>query len=58
VIAQDQDVAMTEIGEEACSFLRVSARALVVVIGDVANHMKGMLVKRQQPIPLHRDQGK
>jgi hypothetical protein len=29
-------VARTEIGEEACSFLGVSARALVVVVGDVA----------------------
>ena len=45
---------MAEIGEEACSFLGVSARALVVVIGDVADHLQGVLVERQQPIPLHR----
>ena len=27
---------------------------LVVVIGDVADHLQGVLVERQQPIPLHR----
>jgi len=46
VIAQDQDVAITEIGEEACLFRRVSARALIVVIGDVADQLQGMLVER------------
>ena len=45
---------MTEIGEEACSFLGVSARALVVVICDVADHLQGMLVERQWPFLLHR----
>jgi len=45
---------MTEIGEEACSFFGVSAGALVVVVGDVADHLQGMLVERQQPISLHR----
>ena len=54
VVAQDQDVAMTKIGEEACSFFGVAARALVVVKGDVADHLQGVLVERQQPIPLHR----
>ena len=45
---------ITEIGEEACSFLCASARAFVVVIGDVADHLQGMLVQWQQPISLHR----
>jgi hypothetical protein len=38
----------------ACSFLRVSAGAFVVVIGDIADHLQGMLVEWQQPISLHR----
>jgi hypothetical protein len=47
VIAQDQDVAITEISEQACSFVGASACALVVVIGDVPDHLQGMLVERQ-----------
>jgi hypothetical protein len=39
VVAQDQNVAITEIGEEACSFRVVSARALVVVIADIADKL-------------------
>ena len=34
--------------------LGVSARTLVVVIGDVADHLEGMLIGRQHPVPLHR----
>ena len=47
VIAQDQDVAITEIGKEACPFLGGSAGAFVVVVGDVPDHLQGMLVERQ-----------
>ena len=47
MVAQDEDVAITEIGEEACSFLGLSAGAFVVVISDVADHLQGMLVERQ-----------
>jgi len=47
VVAQDQDVAIAEIGEEADALLGVSCRALVVMIRDVADHLQGMLVERQ-----------
>ena len=47
MIAQDHDVAITEIGEQACAFLGVSPRALIVVIGDIADHLQRMLVERQ-----------
>jgi hypothetical protein len=40
MIAQGQDVTITEIGEEACSFLGVSSGALVVVIREVADHLQ------------------
>jgi hypothetical protein len=40
-------VAIAEIGEEACPFRRVSARAIVIVIRDIADHLQGMLVQRQ-----------
>jgi hypothetical protein len=36
MIAQDQDVAITEIGKEACSFLGFSARAFIAVVGSSA----------------------
>ena len=35
-------MAMTEIGEEACSFLCASARAFVVVISNVADYLQGV----------------
>src|SRR5438128_310163 len=54
VIAQDHDMAITEIGEEARAFLGASRRPLVVVIGDLADHLQCMLVERQQPVFLHR----
>jgi hypothetical protein len=53
VIAQDQDVAIIEVGEKACSSLCTSARAFVVVIGDVADYLQGVLIQRQQPVSLH-----
>ena len=54
MIAQDHDVAITEIGEQARAFLGVSPGAFVVVIGNVADHLQRMLVERQQPVLLHR----
>ena len=54
VVAQDHDVAIAEIGEEARAFLRASPRALVVMIGDIADHLQRMLVERQQSVSLHR----
>jgi len=47
VVAQDQDVAMTEIGEEASSFLGVSA--VVVVIGDVSDHLQACWLSGSSP---------
>ena len=47
-------MAITEIRKEACSFLGLSARAFVVVIGDVTDYLQGVLVERQQPVFLHR----
>jgi hypothetical protein len=35
---------MTEIGEEACSFLGVSAHAFIVVISNVADYLQGVLI--------------
>jgi len=32
----------------------LSRRTLVIVIGDVADHLQRMLVERQQPVLLHR----
>ena len=46
-------MAMTEIGEEACSFLCISARAFVVVISDVTDYLQGILIQRQQSVSLH-----
>ena len=54
MIAQDHDVAITEIGEQARTLLGVSPRALIVVIGNVADHLQRMLIERQQSILLHR----
>jgi hypothetical protein len=54
VIAQDQDLAVTKIGEEASSFFWVSAGALVIVVSDVDDYLQRMLVEREQPVPLHR----
>ena len=39
MIAQDQDVAIAEISKEARSFLGLSAGALVIMVGDMADHL-------------------
>ena len=44
MVAQDQDMAMTEIDEKACSFFCASARAFVVVISNVADYLQGVLI--------------
>jgi hypothetical protein len=54
MIAQDHDVPIAEIGEQARALVGVSPRAFVVVIGDIADHLQRMLVERQQPVLLHR----
>jgi RNA-directed DNA polymerase len=46
VIAQDHDVAITKIGKEARAFLGASRRPLVVVIGDITDHLQRVLVER------------
>jgi hypothetical protein len=40
VFAQDHDVAITKIGKKARAFLDASRRPLVVVIGDIADHLQ------------------
>src|SRR5438445_5192055 len=47
-------MAITEIGEETRAFLGAPPRLLVVMIGDIADHLQRMLVERQQPILLRR----
>ena len=45
---------ITEIGEQACTLLGVSPSALVVVIGNVADHLERVLIDWQQSMLLHR----
>jgi hypothetical protein len=54
VVAQYHDVLVAEIGQEAGALVGMSPGALIVVIGNVADHLQRILVDRQQSRLLHR----
>src|SRR5947208_10004037 len=55
MVAQHHDVLVAEIGDETLALVEAPPGPLIVVIGDVPDHLECMLVERQQPRFLHRN---